>query len=173
MRVAEFFGYLVAAVLVHVFGAHLLPAFPRLVDLFLVLVVFNGLRSGLAGALLGGAVAGLTADALIGGGFYGMHGFADTLTGYLTAYSAQRFVVQRTNGYLAVFIAAAFVQQIVLLALRFVVLPAPDWHEPLWIVARALVTGFVAILLGVAKQRITGGVAIWRHRHASRLRLDQ
>ncbi len=131
MSARKFILGLVLALVVHLTAARLVPGFPRWVDIFLVLVVLNGLPGKSLPGMLGGLVGGLTCDAL-SGGLFGLYGFANTLTGYGTALVARRLVTQRAVGVLAVFVLAAAFQRATLFSLDWFLqsgtaLPSLPW----------------------------------------------
>src|SRR6185369_5251891 len=101
---------LAAAVLAHFVGTRLFPVFPQVVDLFLVVVALNALSGNSLAGLLAGMVVGLLYDSLYSH-LYGLYGFADTIVGYGTARLAQRLVIQRPTGVLAVVGLATILEQ--------------------------------------------------------------
>ena len=109
MPALRFLIALGAIVGLHFVGAQISPDLPRLLDLFLVLVVFYGLGGDLFVGLGVGLLVGLVTDAVTGG-LYGLHGFADTIVGYGTAYAAQRLVIRRPPGVFLMFALAAAAQ---------------------------------------------------------------
>jgi rod shape-determining protein MreD len=140
---------LVLAALVHFVGMSLWPGFGRTVDVFLVVVVLHALGGSSLSALLVGLVAGLLQDTLASGPF-GLFGFADTIAGYVTARLAQRLVIQRATGVLAVVSFASALQQAVAVMLTLVLLPSPQLPSPFWVAVRAGVTGVLGMAVYVA-----------------------
>lgn len=170
MRSLRFLAALLSATLLHFAGVQLFEDFARAVDLFLVLVVYYGLGSGLVAATAVGLVAGWVTDAVTGGPF-GLHGFADTIIGYGTAYASQRLVVQRPPGVFLIFSLAAALQQAILVGLVVLLQTGgPALPELFWMLLKVGATGVagVAVLLarGWARRRFES----WRARRASRLR---
>jgi rod shape-determining protein MreD len=118
-------GALLAAYLVQLVGTSVSPLFPRVVDPFLLVLVWYSLRTGPVGAELLGTATGLLQDSLAGG-LFGLHAFADTLVGYGVALAAQRVVVGQQAARVLIFAAAAALQQAVMaLLLRSMVASSP------------------------------------------------
>jgi rod shape-determining protein MreD len=171
VRVLKFLAALAAAVLVHLAGMQLVPAFTRLVDVFLVVVVLCGLQGDSLAALLAGLAVGFVHDSLTGGPF-GLFGFADTIVGYSTARLAQRLVIQRATGVLGVVGFAAVLQQAIVVALAFLLLPQPALPDPLWVVARAALCGLLGMAVHIAGRRWRRAAEARRRGRMSRLRLS-
>ena len=106
------------------------PDFARAVDVFLVVVALHGLQGNSLSGLLVGLLVGLLQDTLTSGPF-GLFGFADTIVGYVTARLAQRLVIQRATGVLAVVSFASALQQAIAIGLAFLLLPGPSCPAPL------------------------------------------
>ena len=151
MAAARFVVGLALALAGHAAGSWLWPELPRLLDLFLIVAVLNALGGSSAGALLGGAAAGLTHDTL-SGRLYGLHGFADTIVAYAVARAAQRLDLTGPGAVLVAVALATLLEEaiLVLLALLFT---APEPPEPVWVVVEALVNGVVGALLFAAGSR--------------------
>ncbi len=122
MRAVKLLAGLAIAVLVHLLGVRLIPSFALAVDVFLVVVALFALEGSSLAALFAGLLVGLLHDSLSGGSF-GLFGFADTIVGYGTARLAQRLVIQRPTGVLALVSFAAVVQQAIVIGLAFLLLP--------------------------------------------------
>ena len=101
-----------------------------------MVVALHGLRGNSLSALLVGLLVGLLQDTLTSGPF-GLFGFADTIVGYVTARLAQRLVIQRPTGVLALVSFASALQQAITVGLAFLLLPAPAPPSPVWAVVRA------------------------------------
>lgn len=170
MRALRFAGALVAVVLLHVLGAHLFQSFPPLVDLFLVLTVFNALGGDAFSGMMGGLVAGLVADAFAGGGLYGLFGFADTVIGYGVAMAAQRLVVHRLSGMLLVFWAAAFAQQLLVFGLLWFLLQSVDM-QIFWALLKVPVTGLVGLVAVWGSRQTERSYEAWRRARTASLRM--
>ncbi len=170
MRALKFLAALAAALLVHLLGVRLWPDFPRVLDLFLVVVVLHALDGESLPALLGGLAAGLLHDAL-SGGLYGLYGFADTLVGYGTARLAQRLVIQRSTGVLGVVAFATAAQQAVLVVLAFLLQSDPGLPQAGWVAVRAGACGVVGMAAHLAIRRWRRGVDSRRRGKMHRLRI--
>jgi rod shape-determining protein MreD len=161
-----------AALLVHLVGSHLSPDFPRLVDVFLVVVALHALSGNSLTGLLVGMAVGLLHDTLTGGELYGLHGFADTLVGYGTARLAQRLVIQRATGVFAVASFASLLQQGLVVGLSFLLLADPTLPAPLWVVLRAAVCGALGMLIYAVAGSMGRNYESRRRSRMSRLRLE-
>ncbi len=169
MRALKLVAALAAALLVHLVGLRLWPDFPRLVDVFLVVVVLHALDGETLPGLLGGLAVGLLQDALTGG-LYGLYGFADTIVGYGTARLAQRLVIQRATGVFGVVAFAAALQQAVVVLLAFLLRPDPGLPQPGGVAVRALICGAAGMAAHLAIRSWHRGVESRRRGRMSRLR---
>jgi rod shape-determining protein MreD len=158
------------AVLVHFVGMSLVPRFGLVVDVFVVLVALYGMRGGSLSGLLIGLLVGLLRDSLSSGPF-GLFGFADTIVGYVTARLAQRLVIQRPTGVLAVVSFAAVLQQAIVVGLAFLLLPAPELPSPLWAAIRAGACGLLGMAVHVVASHWRRTAEARRRGRMSRLRL--
>jgi rod shape-determining protein MreD len=159
LRILRFFIGLGLALVMHFVGLELVPRFPLAIDLFLVVLVFQGLDGDALAGLLCGVAIGLVEDTL-GGGVYGLYGVTDTVVGYATAKVAQRVVIQRATGVLLAFTLASAAQQVLLAALALAVLPDPVLPQPLWALLRVGLTALVGVVVWSA-------LGSWRMRYAS------
>jgi len=162
---------LAVVTLVHLLLARLLPGFPRILDLFFVLTVLNGLNGKSLNGLLGGMACGLVQDAFSGAP-YGLHGFADTLVGYATAKVAQRLVTRRFTGLLLVLFCMAALQQAILLLLGIGLVPNLNVPAPLWLAMRAVLSSVAGFALHSATHRLQVRLAEARRNRRARLRLE-
>ncbi|HEX4963983.1 MAG TPA: rod shape-determining protein MreD [Thermoanaerobaculia bacterium] len=163
MDTLKLLAAVVLAALVHFVGMKLWPVgFARTVDVFLVVVVLYGLGGRSLQALLVGLLVGLLQDELTSKPF-GLFGFADTIVGYVTARLAQRLVIQRPTGVLAVASFASALQQALAVGLTLVLLPSQELPSPLWVTVRAGTCG----LLGLAIYVVMGE---WRRSAEARRR---
>jgi rod shape-determining protein MreD len=144
VQILKLLAAVALAVLIHFAGMRFSPFFGQVVDIFLVVVTLYALGGNSLAALLVGLLVGLLQDSLSGGPF-GLFGFADTIIGYVTARLAQRLVIQRATGVLAVVSFAAVLQQAILVCLAFLLLPAPELPSPLWAAIRAGVCGVIGV----------------------------
>ena len=159
------------AALVHFVGVRLWPDFARAIDVFLVVVALQGLEGSSLSALLAGMLVGLLQDTLTSGPF-GLFGFADTIIGYVTARLAQRLVIQRPTGVLALVSFASVLQQAIVLALAFVLLPSPETPSPVWTAIRAASCGVLGMAVYVAGGTWRRSAETRRRGRMSKLRLD-
>jgi rod shape-determining protein MreD len=159
------------AALVHFAGTWLWPDFARAIDVFLVVVALHGLEGSSLSALLVGMGVGLLQDTLTSGPF-GLFGFADTIIGYVTARLAQRLVIQRPTGVLALVSFASALQQAIVLGLAFVLLPSPETPSPVWAAIRAASCGLLGMAVYVAGGSWRRSSEARRRGRMSRLRLD-
>jgi rod shape-determining protein MreD len=159
------------AALVHFAGMSVSPLFGRVIDVFLVLVALHGLNGSSLSALLVGLLVGLLQDSLTSGPF-GLFGFADTIIGYVTARLAQRLVIQRATGVLAVVSFASVLQQALVTGLAFLLLPAPELPHPVWAAVRAGACGLLGMAVYVATSRWRHSSEARRRGRMSRLRLN-
>ena len=157
MRLLRFVLALAAAALIHLAAVRMIPAFPQIVDLFLLVVVLHARDGEAVVGMFAGMAAGLVADGLSGAP-YGLHGVANTLVGYIVAVVAQRLVIQRTSGLVLVFALAGALQQAILAALAFAMLPGAELPAPTWLAVKALSTG----LLGLAWTAARRTLGLWR-----------
>jgi rod shape-determining protein MreD len=158
------------AALVHFVGVRLWPDFARAVDVFLVVVALHGLRGNSLSGLLVGLLVGLLQDTLTSGPF-GLFGFADTIVGYVTARLAQRLVIQRPTGVLALVSFSSALQQAVAVGLAFLLLPAPESPSPVWAVVRAAACGVLGMAVYIVGGRWRSSSETRRRGRMSRLRL--
>jgi len=169
MKVLRFFLSLLAVVALHFVGVRLFGELPRAVDLFLVLVVFYGLEGDLFVGLGAGLTAGLVSDAVTGG-LYGLHGFADTIVGYGTAYASQRLVIRRPPGVFLVFSLAAAAQQAILVGLVVVLLADPALPDLTWTAIKVATAGVLGVVLVSMRRNYLRRMEVWRQTRTSKLK---
>lgn len=169
MRNLRFAGALLLAVLVHSAGSQLWGDFPAAVDLFLVVVVFYALGGSPLSGMLGGLVGGLVADAFTGD-LYGLHGFADTIIGYGTAYAAHRIMIQRAASVFVLFALAAALQQGILIGLALAILPDAGLPSFFWLLITVGTSGVLGVVSWGLGRRIVRRFKLWRSSRSSRLR---
>lgn len=170
MHALKLFAGLVAAVLFHLVLMQVWPDLARLVDVFLVVVVLNGLGGNSLSGLFAGLLVGMVHDTLTNNPF-GLFGFADTIVGYSTARLAQRLVIQRPTGVLAVVSFAAALQEAVVVALMVMLLPDPELPAPVGVAVRAGLCGVLGMFLYIMGNRWRRGADARRRSRMSRLRL--
>lgn len=159
------------AALAHFVGMSVSPLFGRVVDVFLVVVALHGLRGNSLSGLLVGFLVGLLHDTLTGGPF-GLFGFAGTIIGYVTARLAQRLVIQRATGVLAVVAFASALQQAIVVGLSLLLLPAPELPSPLWVAIQAGASGVLGLVVYIASGHWRRSADARRRGRMSRLRLE-
>ena len=172
MRVLRFAGALLAVTLAHLAGVGLWSGFGLVFDLFLVLAIFNALDGDTFAGLAGGLVAGLVADA-VSGGLYGLHGLADTIVGYGTAFATQRLVVQRPPSVFLVFSLAAALQQLMLASVTLLMLPGAELPAYPWVVAKVVGTGVLGALTFIIRNQLRTRYALWRRTRTVRVRMGR
>lgn len=146
---------LLAAVLLQLLGTSLLPTFPLIFDLPLLVVVLLGLTANPWLGLLGGLAAGLASDA-VSGGLLGLHGFSDTLIGYAIALLAARVMLRQTGAVVLVGSIAAAVKQALFGLFGVAMYNPPVAPEPLWALANISTTALLCLLVQVIRQRFAG-----------------
>jgi rod shape-determining protein MreD len=172
MRVVRFVVALLVVTVAHLLGVGLWSGFGMVFDLFLVLAIFNALDGDTFAGLAGGLVAGLVADA-VSGGLYGLHGLADTIVGYGTAFATQRLVVQRSPSVFLVFTLAAALQQLTLAAVTLLMLPRPELAAYPWVVAKVIATGVLGVLTFIARRQLLARFSLWRRSRTVRVRMGR
>jgi rod shape-determining protein MreD len=171
LSVLRFFAALAAAVLFHLLGVRLASEFSLVFDVFVVLVVLYGLQTSSLAALFIGMLVGLTHDSLTGGNF-GLFGFADTIIGYGAARLAQRLVIQRATGVLALVSFATVAQQAIVIGLMFLMIPSPELPNPAWVAIKAGACGLLGMFIYVASAHWRRTSEARRRGRMSRLRLN-
>ncbi len=169
MPAVRFFLALAAAVAVHFVAAQVSDGAPRVLDPFLLVVICYGLTGDLFVGLGAGLLVGLMADAVTGG-LYGLHGFADTIVGYGTAYAAQRLVIRRPPGVFLMFALAAAAQQAILVGLVVLLLADPALPEVTSTLMKVAVTGGIGMVLVVIGRGSSQRMEAWRRTRTSKLK---
>ncbi len=161
---------LAAAALFHLGLMQLWPELARVVDIFLVVVVLYGLGGNSLAALFAGLLVGMVHDTLTNNPF-GLFGFAATIVGYSTARLAQRLVIQRATGVLALVSFAAAMQEAIVVGLMVMLLPDPQLPTPVEVAARAGLCGVLGMIFYIFGNRWTRNSEARRRNRMSRLRL--
>ncbi len=172
MRGLRFAGALLVVTVAHLLGVGFWSGFGLVFDLFLVLAIFNGLDGDTFAGLAGGLVAGLVADA-VSGGLYGLHGLADSIVGYGTAFATQRLVVQRSPSVFLVFTLAAALQQLTLATVTLLMLPHPEFTSYPWVVAKVIATGLLGVIAFLTRRQLLARFSLWRRTRTVRVRLGR
>jgi rod shape-determining protein MreD len=171
VRSLRFAFALLAVYLLHVVAVRLWPAFPRVVDLFLVLIVHHAVRSSSLGGMLGGLFGGLVEDAVTGT-FYGLYGIAGTVVGYAAARGARALAVQQPAVVALLVALFVAVQQALLTVLLLMMTLDPPIPQPGWLLLRCACCAAVALVAssggGVLKRRLDR----WRGSRDTRVRLQ-
>jgi rod shape-determining protein MreD len=170
LSVLKFFAAVVVAALFHFLGVRLIPNFGLVIDVFLVVAVLYGLEADSLAALFAGMFLGLVHDSLSGGPF-GLFGFADTIIGYGAARLAQRLVIQRATGVLALVSFATVAQQAIVIGLAFLLLPSLEVPNPVWVAIRAGACGLLGMSIHIASAHWRRTSEARRRGRMSRLRL--
>lgn len=154
MAVVRFLIGLLLAVALHAGAVRVVPGFAAYVDLFLVATALAARRGHPYGGLCAGLAAGWAADAL-GGGPFGLYGFANSTVGYAAATAARNLVVANTGSLAALFALAALAQALLLglVALLGVTGPVPP---PLLPAAAKIATSVVLGLTWIALEARVG-----------------
>lgn len=172
MSALKLLAAVAAAVLIHLLGDRLFPHyFTSVVDVFLVVIVLYGLQSSSLAALFAGMFVGLVHDSLTGGPF-GLFGFAGTIIGYGAARLAQRLVIQRPTGVLALVSFAAVAQQAIVVGLAFLLLPVQAVPHPVWVAVQAGACGVLGMSIHIASAHWRRAAETRRRGRMSRLRLE-
>lgn len=169
MPAVRFLIALLAAAGLHFVIGQISPDLTMAADLFLVLVVLVGLEGDLLLGLAAGLIAGLVTDAVTGG-LYGLHGFADTIVGYGTAFAAQRLVIRRPPGVFLMFALAAAAQQAILVGLVVLLLSDPALPDLRWTLTKVAVTGVLGVVFVLIRGSWTGRMERWRRSRTSKLK---
>jgi len=172
MRGLRFAAALLVVTAAHLLGVGAWKGFGLVFDLFLVLAIFNALDGDTFAGLAGGLVAGLVADA-VSGGLYGLHGLADSIVGYGTAFATQRLVVQRPPSVFLVFSLAAALQQLMLATVTLLMLPHPELTAYPWVVAKVVGSGVLGALVFVARRQLRVRFSRWRRTRTVRVRMGR
>lgn len=170
MRVLKFLFALALTVLVHVLLARLWPESVEVLDLFLILTVLVAVGGRSAPAIAAGVAAGFARDTF-SGGLYGLHGFADTLIGYLVARVAQRIDLDNLPAVGLATAVATLAQKVVLIVLGLAFSGLGETPEPLWVLVQAGLNGLLAGLLYSLGGRLRRLRSAAERRRLSRLRL--
>lgn len=172
MRALRFGIALVVAALLQFTGLQVVSWFSLAFDFFLVILVFNALDGDTLAGMLGGMVAGWTADALTGGPF-GLFGLANTVVGYVVAATGQRLVIQRASSSLFVFSLAAAAQQAMVLGMSLVLMPSPEAPDLRWLLVKVVTTGVLGLGLYLGSTRLRSKMEIWRRARTSKVRFGR
>lgn len=168
MGVLRFLLALALALLVHLIGLRLSPAFPLALNPFVVVLALSALRGGPLVGLGAGVVVGAVEDTL-SGGVFGLYGCADTVVGFAVATVAQRVVIERAAGVFLAATAASAAQQAIVIALQLLLFADAEVPPFLWVVVRALSCGLLAAAWYAGSGQWRRRLGAWRRHRGSRL----
>lgn len=160
---------LLVALGVHLVGTWLWAGFPLVLDPFLVVTVYFGLRLGPVAAQLVGLAGGLLLDG-ISGTPWGLHGFAGTLIGFAASVASQRVVVGQRGVRVLLFAVASAVQLAILAGLLLLVTSRPQLPPLGWSALRVVCTAVAGAAMLVAEERVEQRWKLWQRRRSGRLR---
>ena len=160
---------LLVALGLHLVGTWIWPGFPLILDPFLVVIVYFGLRLGLVPAQLLGLTGGLILDG-ISGAPWGLHGFAGTLIGFGVSLAARRVVVGQRGVRILLFAVASAVQLAVLAGLLLLVSSRPQLPPVGWSLLRVLLTAAAGALALAVEERLDLQWRRWQRQRSGRLR---
>jgi rod shape-determining protein MreD len=92
---------------------HIVPRQARMVDLFVLVLVYCGLVGGETHAMLAGAAGGWVQDVQFGGGVVGLSGLTKVLVGFGVGLSGTRFHLTEPGARVLVLFAATLVDAVV------------------------------------------------------------
>ena len=92
---------------------HIVPRQARMVDLFVLVLVYCGLVGGETHAMLAGAAGGWVQDVQFGGGVVGLSGLTKVLVGFGVGLSGTRFHLTEPGARVLVLFAATLVDALV------------------------------------------------------------
>ena len=92
---------------------HIVPRQARMVDLFVLVLVYCGLLGGETHAMLAGAAGGWMQDVQFGGGVVGLSGLTKVLVGFGVGLSGTRFHLTEPGARVLVLFAATLVDALV------------------------------------------------------------
>jgi rod shape-determining protein MreD len=148
----KFVAALGLASALHVAGLRVHPASVQYVDFFLVLTLYHAFRHRPASSALAGTATGLALDAL-SGGLYGLHGFANTLAAFMTSTFQTRMMIHQLSQVGLLLLMAAALQQALLAALQFALVPTAELPGVVATVIKMLTTCGLGIAIYAAVER--------------------
>jgi rod shape-determining protein MreD len=170
VRALRLLAALVAALLVHLFLVALLPPVARVLDPFLLVIVYTAMSGRVGWSASAGALVGLAHDAL-SGGLYGLHGFAGTAVAFVMARTA-RLVDLQKGYYVALFFASSvIVQQLVLQGL-LLLLRRPELLSLPDLALEAGLAAPLGALLVAGVERAAESLGSWRRRRRAEIFLE-
>ncbi|MEM1177896.1 MAG: rod shape-determining protein MreD [Acidobacteriota bacterium] len=171
MPVLRFLFGVLVAIFCWAFALKIHPGAAKIFDPFLIVVLYHSLRSPALGSAGAGTVIGLVHDALTGG-LYGLHGFANTLTGYLAGVVRQHFVIQQPAQITLFCLLGGAAQVVILGLLQFLLVSDAELPRAADALGKAALTGGLGTLVYLLSTRFFSWERGWRERRRSRLGLD-
>lgn len=113
MRVFWTVVALLAAFLLQSALTHVVPQQARMVDLFVLVLVYCGLVGGETHAMLAGAAGGWVQDVQFGGGVVGLSGLTKVLVGFGVGLSSSRFHLTEPGARVLVLFVATLVDALI------------------------------------------------------------
>jgi rod shape-determining protein MreD len=142
-----------AACLLQLLLLRYLPEIGKRCDLFTIVVVYYGLTSPPAAAMVMGTVAGLVQDSLLHV-VLGMNGFKKTLIGYLAGSIGSLFMVNQPVPRFALLFVVTVLDPLADLGLSIVIGQSFVFPEAWVVLQRGLGNGFVGLLAFWAAARV-------------------
>jgi len=145
MRIVRGVGALGAAALAQSLLSHYGPTLAGYFDLFTIVVVYYGLTSPPAAAMIMGTSAGLVEDALLHA-ILGMNGFKKTLIGYLVGSIGSLFMLNQTIPRFGILFAATVLDRLAELGLSVAMGRSLDFPGTLALLQRGLGNGLLGLV---------------------------
>jgi rod shape-determining protein MreD len=168
VRALRFVVGLAAALLAHLLLVALAPPAARVIDPFLLAIVYTAMATRPGGAAAGGAVVGLVHDAL-SGGLYGLHGFTGTVVGFVMAKTARLVDLQKSYYIALYFACAVLIQQLVLQGLLFLLVQGPERLSPFDLGLRVAAGAPAGALLVAGCERLGDRLRAWKSRRRAEI----
>jgi rod shape-determining protein MreD len=171
VRALRFVLALAAALLAHLLLVALVPPAARIVDPFLLAIVYTAMTTRPGAAAASGAAVGLVHDALTGG-LYGLHGFTGTVVGFVMARTARLIDLQKSYYIGLYFACAVLIQQLVLQGLLFLLVQRAEVFSPLDLGLRVVLGAPAGALLVASTERLGETLRSWRSRRRAEIFLE-
>lgn len=138
---------IVLALVIHTALGRVLPYEARILDPFLLILVYCALTGGETHGMLAGAAAGWVQDVHFGGTVVGLSGLAKLLVGFGVGVAAARFLLSGPLPRLLVLVTATLMDALLFSRLAGVFDIVIDDLSPRALLARAVGNGLVGLLL--------------------------
>jgi len=138
---------IVIALLLHTALSQIAPHQARVLDPFLLILVYCGLTGGETHGMLAGVAAGWVQDVHFGGTVVGFSGLAKLLVGFGVGVAAARFLLAGPVPRLLVLVVATLVDALLISRLAAVFDVATEELAPRALLARAVANALVGLLL--------------------------